>query len=57
MLDDDNEDNSSKHSKNMQKKMDKLEDGMDADLFRQGVMRKNMGTKCRSKVLFSVQGL
>ena len=41
---------SSARSRDMQKKMDKLEDGMDAELFRKGVMRKNLGTKCISKV-------
>ncbi len=51
MLDDDDENgSSSRQTQNMQKRMERLEDGMDADLFRKGVMRKNLATKCRSKV-------
>ena len=36
--------------KNVKKMMEKFENGMDADLFRSGVMRNSTGSKCKSKV-------
>ena len=34
----------------MRRMMQRFEDGMDAELFRKGVMRNNSGAKCGSKV-------
>ena len=38
-------------SRNVKKMMEKFENGMDADLFRSGVMRNGTGSKCKSKVV------